>query len=390
MRRRELLSSTEISKNGRGMYNNYEYVDLQLTGDAKNLMIATCNVGASAETEYGDYYQYGKGASTYQVTSGESDYSGTENPLALSADTAAQIMGRVWRMPRYKELIAIRSQTTPSGVTINKINFFKISKIVDGKERYALFPLGGRFNGTSAPDSNGTKGTYGCYWSSSNSGTSREAIGYECTHLSFNGWPSKYYRDLGHLVRGVFVKDDTSRRATIDGREYVDLGLPSGLKWATMNVGATFESDEGYYYQYGKGSSQYNTTSGQSAYSGTENPLALSADTARQVMGGSWRMPTKEEFEELKANTSFEETTINGKRVAKFWSLKYSSEDAYLLMPYNAYYREGRIGTLNSVRIWSNTPSGSAKAYDFNASKTYIYMYSENRTDGIPVRGVHT
>ncbi len=33
--------------------------------------------------------------------------------------------------------------------------------------------------------------------------------------------------------------------------EYVDLGLPSGTLWANMNVGATQESDSGFYYQWG-------------------------------------------------------------------------------------------------------------------------------------------
>ena len=32
------------------------------------------------------------------------------------------------------------------------------------------------------------------------------------------------------------------------GHEYVDLGLPSGTKWATMNVGASSETDYGNYY----------------------------------------------------------------------------------------------------------------------------------------------
>ena len=44
---------------------------------------------------------------------------------------------------------------------------------------------------------------------------------------------------------------------TYNGHQYVDLGLPSGTKWATMNVGASSETDYGNYYQYGKGASQY-------------------------------------------------------------------------------------------------------------------------------------
>ena len=60
------------------------------------------------------------------------------------------------------------------------------------------------------------------------------------------------------------------------GHDYVDLGLPSGTKWATMNVGATSITDYGNYYQYGKGADTHQTTSGQSNYSGTENPLSAS------------------------------------------------------------------------------------------------------------------
>ena len=66
MRRRELLASAEEEKYGRGEYNGYEYVDLQLTGVAENLMFATCNVGATKETEYGNYYQWGAGNKTIQ------------------------------------------------------------------------------------------------------------------------------------------------------------------------------------------------------------------------------------------------------------------------------------------------------------------------------------
>ena len=84
-----------------------------------------------------------------------------------------------------------------------------------------------------------------------------------------------------------------------NGHEYVDLGLPSGTKWATMNVGASSETDYGNYYQYGKGASQYATTSGDSNYSGTEDPLDSSVDTAVQVWGGQWHMPTKAQIKEL-------------------------------------------------------------------------------------------
>ena len=109
-----------------------------------------------------------------------------------------------------------------------------------------------------------------------------------------------------------------SRLQCISTHEYVDLGLPSGTKWATMNVGASSETDYGNYYQYGKGADDYQVTSGQSDYSGTENPLAANADTATQAWGGSWHTPTQAQFEELTANTTYEWTTINGVNGGKF------------------------------------------------------------------------
>ena len=37
-----------------------------------------------------------------------------------------------------------------------------------------------------------------------------------------------------------------------NGHEYVDLGLPSGLKWATCNVGASSPEDYGDYFAWGE------------------------------------------------------------------------------------------------------------------------------------------
>lgn len=53
--------------------------------------------------------------------------------------------------------------------------------------------------------------------------------------------------------RKLLIEEDTTGRSIIDGYEAVDLGLPSGTLWATMNVGATSETDYGNYYKYGNG-----------------------------------------------------------------------------------------------------------------------------------------
>ena len=91
--------------------------------------------------------------------------------------------------------------------------------------------------------------------------------------------------------------DPTTGRGMIGNYEVVDLGLPNGLLFATCNVGANTETSYGDYYKYGYGSLKYETEPDNKYYQGTENPLASSADTATQVMGEGWKMPTYDELQ---------------------------------------------------------------------------------------------
>ena len=97
--------------------------------------------------------------------------------------------------------------------------------------------------------------------------------------------------------------------------EYVDLGLPSGLKWAKCNVGATSETDYGDYfmwgsvtpntadecnwvsYKYCNGSyntlTKYNTSTSYGKNPDNITTLETVDDAATQIMGSDWRMPTK-------------------------------------------------------------------------------------------------
>ena len=124
--------------------------------------------------------------------------------------------------------------------------------------------------------------------------------------------------------------------------EYIDLGLPSGLKWAKCNVGADKETDYGYYFQWGetephdadtpynwvnykycKGSSttltKYNI---MGEYGTVDNKLTLDLedDAARANMGGDWRMPTQADFIEMLDYTdsewveNFNGSGVNGRK----------------------------------------------------------------------------
>ena len=91
-----------------------------------------------------------------------------------------------------------------------------------------------------------------------------------------------------------------------NGFEYVDLGLPSGTKWAKYNVGAYSETDNGLYFPFGGivglDSPYYegNFDSHKLKFNGDKKAtLNLDNDAAHIHMGGKWHMPTKEQFEEL-------------------------------------------------------------------------------------------
>ncbi|MBR5725378.1 MAG: choice-of-anchor J domain-containing protein, partial [Muribaculaceae bacterium] len=105
--------------------------------------------------------------------------------------------------------------------------------------------------------------------------------------------------------------------------EYVDLGLPSGLLWATCNVGATAPEDFGDYFAWGETQPKniYDWTTYQyyngnilTKYTGSDGLtiLELCDDAAAANWGSGWRMPTEEELQELYDNTTHVWTTQNG------------------------------------------------------------------------------
>ena len=119
-----------------------------------------------------------------------------------------------------------------------------------------------------------------------------------------------------------------------NGHDYVDLGLPSGTLWATMNVGASSVTDYGQYFAWGDTTGYYSSQVGSSGstfakqFNGTvykfnngkssmassgmtkynsgdsKTVLEMCDDAARTNWGGYWRMPTTEEFQELSGYTT--------------------------------------------------------------------------------------
>ena len=137
--------------------------------------------------------------------------------------------------------------------------------------------------------------------------------------------------DGGHTAQCAFNIIDP-----YGGHDYVEIG---GLKWATMNIGASQPSDYGLYfawgdtqgytaeqvgsgegqkyfgwadYKYGNGTSSPDAT-GMTKYNATDGLTTLEAvdDAAVANWGGSWRMPTTAEFQALGAAVNTAWTQVN-------------------------------------------------------------------------------
>lgn len=131
------------------------------------------------------------------------------------------------------------------------------------------------------------------------------------------------------LVTQTGILDKIVASGVQNGHEYVDLGLPSGTKWATVNIGADTPEDFGNYYSWGESSNKNNyswatyswkvsgqVTNGVESIpleeNGTIKSLSKTVDTATNLWGGEWRMPTLEEWKELIDNCTSYAVKLNG------------------------------------------------------------------------------
>lgn len=164
----------------------------------------------------------------------------------------------------------------------------------------------------------------------------------------------------------------------------VDLGLPSGLKWAAGNLGADKETDPGLYFAWGETeghekNSGYKFTSANYTAKGLNTistNLSLAQDAANVLLGGSWRMPTKAEFQELFNNTNVTWITINGVAGCKFVNKTDASK--YIFMPAAGNYNGSSL--INSGKegyYWSCEPEDNSWAYSFG-----FYSVSQNTGSG--------
>ena len=226
--------------------------------------------------------------------------------------------------------------------------------------------------------------------------------------------------------------------------EYVDLGLPSGTLWATTNIGATNPEDYGDYFAwaetvpYGKedrsnltnyqyagtyvktfyyydtykywmgteddgGYTKYCFKSGL-AYNGQTDELTeleLSDDAAYVNWGPEWRMPTKEQLQELVDNTTTVWTTVNGVYGRRMTSKMAGYEDKSIFLPTagghlnSSLMFDGTGGFYLSRTLYDESPDAvctmfivSEDAIDEEEGLTAAFVDRQGRILGMSVRPV--
>ena len=156
-----------------------------------------------------------------------------------------------------------------------------------------------------------------------------------------------------------------------EGHEYVDLGL--SVKWATCNVGASKPEDYGNYYAWGETTTKSSYTRDNSkTYGKSMGDIAgnSSYDAATANWGGSWRMPTKAEMQELRDRCTWKWTTQNGVNGYKVTGPNGNS----IFLPAAGYRLDGSLDFAGSYgHYWSSAPYES-----FSSSAYCLYFYSSD------------
>lgn len=376
-----------LGHNNKGDSSVGEEVDLELPSGT---IWASCNVGATVPEEVGGYFSWGETVEKSDYTGNSyqyyqngsyvnigSDISGTEY------DVATALWGDGWCMPTKDQFNELIENCRFESTTINGMRGVKFISKINGNSIF--LPCSGWYYKIISQ-----YGNYGRYWSStlSSSDSSRSH------HMTFTSSSKPLSSDntitsrsTGYSVRPV--------RSPI--HRAIDLGLPSGIKWASCNIGAKKPEDFGWYLAWGELGEKLDYIEETYHFYDSQNnsymPLGndiggTKYDAARMKWGGNWRMPTKDEFDELVKNCTHEFTIINGVRGHKFTS-KINGNSIF--MPAAGRYWDGSLFNVGSEgKYWSSTRNPSLP-HAFSLvfyNDEYADWSVESRENGLCVRPV--
>ncbi len=183
----------------------------------------------------------------------------------------------------------------------------------------------------------------------------------------------------------------------------IDLGLPSGTKWACCNVGASVPEDCGGYYAWGETEEKSNYHLNYYKYwfdydadgYGTDDEFLFigndisssNYDAAKNKWGSHWKMPTLVQIEELIKYCKVEWYSVNGRK-----GLLFCGNGKYLFIPAVGYkYTVGAIDFNSGGAYWTaNSYPEDSKAYQLSFGSNGVGIASGWgwRANGQPIRSI--
>lgn len=305
------------------------YVDLGLPSG--NLW-AECNLGASSPEAYGDYYAWGEVEPKQVYTNsnhkwykegapslGFTKYNNEDGKLSLEDedDAVIQKLGNGWRTPTLADFRELTNQkyTTIEKTTLNGVAGYQITS---KKNKKSIFiPFAGFKNDKPQTREISSDETVAVCM------TNQRRIDNQV----FNCWTFAFEQDRirrygKRRYDGISIRPVKGPGVPVPN-DCVDLGLASGLLWAKYNIGTTEPTQLGSYYAWGETSTKkeyystnykhfkakYNIEVLKYNEKDGKEVLELEDDAARANIGAGYRIPTKEDWEELLEDCKWEAVT---------------------------------------------------------------------------------
>lgn len=363
-----------------GTLNSHEWVDLGLPSGTR---WATCNVDAASPEKPGKHYSWGETAAKTSYDAGNtSTYDMTIADIAgdKTYDVAASEWGEGWRMPTENEMRELLrycgNQYVQKGGRWGREFTSSIN------QNSIFLPATGSKEGTRTEEANGC----GLYWTSTpydDNAAHMYTFGAALGEMSIG---ERYYGFAIRPVSDYDVDTDIPFDGETNGHKWVDLGLPSGLKWATCNVGSDAVDQDGNYYRWGDVSGYY--SGGSYANEDVQKDISgdVNYDAATAQWGESWRMPSAFDFIELMENCTWEWTDIGRRKGLKVTS---RLNGKYIFLPASGecnYTTDGdrlAVEINESLAYWTSTPKPgwqyTGYAYCFNILKEEVALSSAYR-----------
>ena len=231
-----------------GIIYGHEYVDLGLS-----VKWATCNVGASSPSDYGNYYAWGETwtklnyVETDSVGHDFSDYAllergiiGYDGNLTSAYDAARVNWGGTWRMPTFLEIKELKEKCSWVWTTMNGVKGRKVT----GPNGNSIFlPTAGyRLNELLSWTS-----YFGLYWSATPYSSSLSACNLDFRDDNY-GWDDNT-RCYGHVVRPVYSEDPEVEDSEVSNKTYTVNGVSFkmiGVEGGTFTMGSPDSDSDAY------------------------------------------------------------------------------------------------------------------------------------------------